>query len=223
MKFRSGAFAPALVLCLAAQGGFIPVSAVADGYSAPGSNEQSGHSEEAGETGTEQSAMTPEKGASPGGMGEQEIKADAARMSLAPHTIAVETSLLSALDQIRGLKAQVRTAQNQPTSEFMAQYKVHTREIQDALKSARTHEGQLKERAQKFPSVAQSEPYRQVAPAISDVERLSQQWEKQTASTGYWQNNVKVSSDLDQLEKRLTNALEKTRGFSSHIDVSQVG
>jgi hypothetical protein len=71
--------------------------------------------------------------------------------------------------------------------------------------------------------VAQTEEYRQVAPAMSNVERLSEQWEKQTTSTGYWRDNTRVTADLDQLERRLSQALDKTRGLSSRIDAGTVG
>ncbi|MEN9723224.1 MAG: hypothetical protein RJB38_1210 [Pseudomonadota bacterium] len=160
---------------------------------------------------------------SPGGMGDSELKTEAARMSLAPHVLAMETSLMGALDQVRALKAQVKVAQNQPNSEFMTQYRAHTRDFQGALKTARSHEGDLKTRAGKFPKVAQTEEYRQVAPAMSNVERLSEQWEKQTTSTGYWRDNTRVTADLDQLERRLSQALDKTRGLSSRIDAGTVG
>ena len=43
------------------------------------------------------------------GMGsEKEIKEDAARMVLAPHTLMVETELLAALDQVKGLSDEQR-------------------------------------------------------------------------------------------------------------------
>jgi len=143
-------------------------------------------------------------------------------MSLAPHAIAVETALLNALDQVRGLKAQVRTAQNQPTSEFISQYKMHALELKSALKDARNHEGDLKSRAGKFPSVARTEEFRQLAPAISEAERLNQQWEKQSASTGYWRDSSRANSDLEQLERRLSNALDKSKSFSLRMDIATV-
>jgi len=172
---------------------------------------------------SDESSVSEVKSASRPGMSDKDLKADAAKMSLAPHSIAVETSLLSAIDQIKGLKAQVKTAQNQPTAEFMDHYKFHTREMKDSLKNVKTHEAQLKSSASKFPNVAQSDQFRQMAPALNDVERLSSQWEKQSASQGYWRDASKVTSDLNQLERRLTTALEKTKSFNSHIDVSDIG
>jgi hypothetical protein len=235
MKFMMGAAAPLAVLSVALLG--ISNFARAEGSgnsSSSGSSDTSSSgygSEQSGTVGQDPSSssgsMVQEDitttSRSQGGMGDKDMKNEAAKMLLAPHAIAVETSLMSALDQVKGLRAQVKTAQNQPNSEFMMQYKRHSREIKDALNQARKHESELKSRANKFPNVAQSDEYRQLSPAINDAERLSQQWEKQSASSSYWRDNNKVSQDLDQLEKRLNNALDKTKSFSSRIDVASVG
>lgn len=239
MKLKIGAAAPIAVMTMALVGVSTLARAEDSGnYSGSRDSEQSGStsdnsgrsSEQSGTVGQDTSGTmgSPSESdtttsRSRAGMGDRDIKNDAAKMSLAPHAIAVETSLMSALDQVKGLRAQVKTAQNQPNSEFMSQYKMHTRQIKDALSSARKHESELKTRANKFPNVAQSDEYRQLSPAINDAERLSQQWEKQSASSSYWRDNNKVSQDLDQLEKRLNNALDKTKSFSSRIDVASVG
>jgi len=157
------------------------------------------------------------------GMGDREIKDEAARMTLAPHTLMVETQLMSALDQLRGLKAQVKTAQAQPTPEFLDHYKVHRREISDSVKSVRTHEGELRASAARFPSISKSEQYKALDPAIIELERVSQQWDKQSANRAYWTDAARVSSDLDQLEKRMMTALERTRNLNSKLDVSEIG
>ena len=220
MKFQWGAAAPVAVVCLAmvAMSSFARAEGSGAGYGSSKDSEQPGSmAQEQGMSSEPSSAQVAP------GMGEKEIKADATTMTLAPHAIAVETALMNAIDQLKGLKAQVRTAQNQPTPEFMSQYKMHTRDIQGALNLARKHEGELKNRAGKFPNVAQSEEFRQLAPAISDAERLSTQWGKQTAASGYWRDNVRVTQDLDALEKRLTNALDKTKSFSTRFDVATVG
>ena len=153
----------------------------------------------------------------------KEIKDEAARMSLAPHSIMVETELMAALDQLRGLKAQVKTAQAQPSPEFIEHYRMHRREINDSVKSVRTHEGELKERANRFPSLAKSEQYKSLSPAIAELERMSQQWDKQAAVRAYWNDVTRVTSDLDQLERRLLTAIEKTRSLNARLDVSEIG
>lgn len=79
-----------------------------------------------------------------GRVGEKEIKDEAVRISLAPHTLMVETQLLSALDQFHGIKAQMCTAQAQPTAEFMEHFRQHRPEITHVVKSVRTHEGELR-------------------------------------------------------------------------------
>lgn len=158
-----------------------------------------------------------------GSQGDREIKDEAARMTLAPHTLMVETQLMSALDQVRGLKAQVRTAQSQPTQEFLEHYKEHRREINDSVKAARNHEGRLKESATRFPTIARTEQFKALNPAITELERVSKQWEQQAAARNYWMDATRVSSDLDQLEKRLMMALEKTRSLNSKLDVSEIG
>jgi hypothetical protein len=227
MKLKFGAAAPLAVVTIALLG--VSNFARAEGSgSTSSSNEQSGTvgqdtSSSSGSMGQEETTTTTTTSRSQGGMGEKDMKNEAAKMSLAPHAIAVETSLMNALDQVKGLRAQVKTAQNQPNAEFISQYKMHSREMKDALSQARKHESDLKNRATKFPNVAQSDEYRQLSPAINDAERLSQQWEKQSASSSYWRDNNKVSQDLDQLEKRLNNALDKTKSFSSRIDVASVG
>ncbi len=220
MKLKIGAAAPLAVITVTLLG--ISNFARAEGSGTNGQSSEQAGQESSGTSGgmTEDSAIT---GRSQGGMGERDMKTDAAKMSLAPHAIAVETSLMSALDQVKGLRAQVKTAQNQPNSEFMSQYKMHSREIKDALSQARKHESELKSRANKFPTVTQSDEYRQLSPAINDAERLNQQWEKQSQSSSYWRDNNKVTQDLDQLEKRLNNALDKSKSFSSRIDVASVG
>ena len=214
MKHRSGAAAPRVIIsCAALLLAAVANAAVSDSMGSSASVRPG-----------DQAGAAPKQAASaaPSGMTDQDIKTEAAKISIAPHSIAVETALMNAIDQVKGLKAQIRTAQNQPTSDFILQYRMHSREIKDALNTARAHEGDLKSRAGKFPSVARTEEYRQLSPALSDVERLSQQWEKQSSAPGYWRDATKVSSDLDQLEKRLNNALDKSRSFNSRMDISSV-
>jgi hypothetical protein len=153
----------------------------------------------------------------------QEVKDEAARMTLAPHTLMVETELLSALDQLRGLKAQVKTAQAHPSPEFIEHYRMHRREINESVKSVRTHETELKERANRFPSVARSEQFKSLSPAVGELERMSQQWEKQAGAKNYWSDVSRVTADLEQLERRIMTALEKTRGLNARLDVSEIG
>ncbi|MBU6375110.1 MAG: hypothetical protein KGQ59_03870 [Bdellovibrionales bacterium] len=161
-------------------------------------------------------------GAKAPALGEQDIKQEAVKMLVAPHAIAIETALLNAIDQLRGLQAQIRTAQNQPTSDFLAQYRVHSQEFKNALRTAGGHVGDLKSHAVKLPSVLRTEEYRKLAPAIADVERLSKQWAKQSSVSAYWRDAAKASADLEQLERRLNNALDKSKSLSLRLDIATV-
>jgi hypothetical protein len=154
---------------------------------------------------------------------QREIKDEAARLSLAPHSIMLETELMTALDQVRGLKAQVKTAQSQPNPEFVEHYREHRREIGDSVKSAKSHESEIRSRAVRFPSVATSEQYKSLSPALGELERLNQQWDKQATVRSYWNDPARVTSDLDQLERRLSTAIEKARSFNARLDVSEIG
>jgi hypothetical protein len=104
----------------------------------------------------------------------------------------------------------------------MEHFRMHRREIADSVKSVRTHEGELKDRAARFPSVAKSEQYKALNPAINELERMNQQWDKESAGRGYWNNATKVTADLDQLEKRINTALEKARSLNSKLDVGEI-
>ena len=225
MKKNNGAVAPSWSVCFAILGlmsGVVHAEGMGTDSSYSGSIDST--KETMNKAASEQAGSVAQEATHIGqSVGDAEIKSEATKMTLAPHTLAVETSLMDAINQVKGLKAEVKVAQSQPTPEFVAQYKMHTRELKDALKSARTHEGQLKTKASKFPSVVQSEQFRQLDPAILDAERLSQQWEKQAGVAGYWRDNMKVTSDLDQLERRLQNALDKTKSLNSRMEVSEVG
>ena len=153
----------------------------------------------------------------------REIKDDAARMSLAPHSIMVETELMSALDQVRGLRAQVKTAKSQPSPDFVQHYRIHRQEIAESVRSVRSHGGEIRENASRFPSVARTEQYKSLDPAILELERLAQQWDKQAALGSYWNDYNRVSADLEQMERRLMTALEKARSLNARLEVSEIG
>ena len=52
---------------------------------------------------------------------------------------------------------------------------------------------------------------------------MNLQWDKQAANRAYWHDAPKVTSDLDQLEKRILTALEKARSLNTKLDVSEIG
>lgn len=144
-----------------------------------------------------------------------------AKTALAPHSIIIQTDLQSALDQVKGLRSQVKASPQPPTQDDLDHYKIHGRSINENLMAVRTHEGHLQSNVSRFQKVAQSDEFKNLDPAINNVERLNRDWQGKINQKNYWKNRNQVLSDLDTLERRLMAAIDKTKDFNSKdLDLS---
>lgn len=146
-----------------------------------------------------------------------------AKTTLAPHSLMIETSLMSAMSQLKGLRTQLQVAET-ATPEAIQHFKMHSKEISADLMMAKTHEKQLMSRMGKFPQIAQNEKTKTVSTNLMTVTEMDRTWKPQTQQKAYWQNKVKVMADLDLLEQRLNTALDSMKSFNSdQLKIASVG
>lgn len=144
---------------------------------------------------------------------------------LAPHSLMIETSLIRAIDEVKGLRAGLKVEEDRvPTSTFIQHYKIQGKEINNDLRTAKNHESELNATIQKHPQIAKTDDFRSAQSAIHDAMSLNSSWQAKVESPDYWRNPKAVMDDLDRIEKQLNQALDKTRNFnSSQLNVSNVG
>jgi hypothetical protein len=149
----------------------------------------------------------------------------AAKMDMAPHTLMIETSLISALDHLKGLRAELKVNEDRvPSPTFVQHFKMLGREINSNLKNARTHEHELQGVIQNHPEIANSQEFKAVTPAMNDLHNLNSTWQSRVVDNDYWKNNKAVLSDLDRLENQINTALDKVKSLnSSQLNVANVG
>jgi hypothetical protein len=146
-----------------------------------------------------------------------------AKIQMAPHSVMIHSSLASALDRVKGLRAQI-DAVPPGTPESMSHIRMYEQEINSDLNIAATHERELQSAARQYPSIAQSDQLKAQTSALNDVRAFSQSWQAKASNDSYWRNKKQSFSDLDSLEKSLNNAMNKTKDFSSsELNVNNVG
>jgi hypothetical protein len=153
-----------------------------------------------------------------------------AKNEVAPHAIMVKSSLESAKEQISGLKDQMKLAkadnsdQMKVQGQVMEHFKLHTKNLKQDIDTAQKHSMELSSSVKKYPELANAEDYRSLNSALMDVRSSTQSWQAKAASPSYWKNSQQVSSDLDSLDQKINNAIDKDKSFSStHLDFSLSG
>lgn|GEM_PF-4825358 len=143
---------------------------------------------------------------------------------LAPHSLMIETSLIRAIDQVKGLRAGLKVEEDRvPTSTFIQHFKMQGKEINNDLKMAQTHETELNATIQKHPNIAKTQDFQTAKTALQDAMSFNSSWQTKAETSDYWKNPKAVMNDLDKIENQLNHALDKTKNFNStQLDVSNV-
>lgn len=133
--------------------------------------------------------------------------------TLGPHAVLMQSSLMSALDQVKGLKTQLQVDET-PSSEMIDHLKTHSDKINDGIQTAMTHNKHLQNRA-KDAGIQQEQSLKSVNESIAQLQSSQKKFSQDMKSDRFWQQKQKVSQDLDRLEQSLTAALDRTKSFSS--------
>ncbi len=145
----------------------------------------------------------------------------AVKTRLGPQAIGIQTELLSATDEVKGLKAQLGAIQSGSNSHWLES---NSRKISGQVAKVAKMYTALETQVTKYPSIASSSDYKSFTTAFNDVKTLNRTWQAQASNSAYWLNTKQAMNDLDELQKRLENAFDKAKGFgSSQLDVSSVG
>lgn len=148
-----------------------------------------------------------------------------AQQALTPHGVMIESALMSAMDQLKGLKTGVKTNQQSiPPQEYVSHFKMFGKEINSDLKTADAHLNELNNSVQKYPSVASSDDYEKFNSSFNELKSMNASWQAKMGNSEYWNSKNVVLKDLDQYEKQLNQALDKAKDFNSNqLDVSSIG
>ncbi|MFL5812942.1 MAG: hypothetical protein ACJ763_05145 [Bdellovibrionia bacterium] len=140
-----------------------------------------------------------------------------AKSRLAPHALIIESSLASAMDQVRGMKGELEMTQDIKKADKMAVqgYQAFMKEMKNDINVARTHERQMMSQIRNYPEVANSNEFKSVQPALRDLQSSLSQWESKAGNAQYWNNQQQAKADISNLEKQLSNALDKVKSFNS--------
>lgn len=183
---------------------------------AEGDQQQPGEMEQSGEMGGETGGVTQQQ---PDAKMKNQVK-----MDLAPHSVMIQSSLASAREHLRGLRTEFKVSEGQPTTPYITHFQMLSKEINDSVKAANVHKGELQGSIKRFPNVARSDDYKQVQSSVGDLAQFNQSWQSKISKSEYWKNQDQVKSDLDKLDQQLSNAIDKTQAFnSSQLDLSMVG
>ena len=142
------------------------------------------------------------------------------KSEIAPHTVMIESAIMSALDQIKGIRLQLDIG----STEAINHMKLHTKEINDDLKTSLAHHKELQGAVKNFPAVANSKDYKVANTALSDVDSVNKAWQLKTTQTDYWKNQNQVKADLDMFEGRLNSALDRTKSLNANqLNAANIG
>jgi hypothetical protein len=170
---------------------------------APSRESQPGYSENT-ESSTKSGAQNVEKS-----------KTDA-QANLAPHALIMQTSLNSAMAQVKGIRGELDlTKDKQTDSRAMMAYRSLIHEMKNDINVARSHERQLINQSRKYPEIAKSSDLKDMPVALNKVETCLRTIESKAGSQNYWKNQTQAKADIDQLQSQLNEALNKVQSFSS--------
>ena len=139
---------------------------------------------------------------------------DGSKALLAPHALMIRASLESALSQVKGMKSQLNEVPFDGKSSMM-HFQTYENSLKSDLKLANTHQAELKSGVTRYPDLASSEEFRNIDRALTDIRAFSTNWTAKSTGASYWQNKDQAMTDLKDLEKRLNDAIDKTRSFST--------
>lgn len=182
--------------------------------------------QQAGTVATEETdkKMAEEKVQEKGGMKMEGEKKDSAKMKLAPHTVMITSSLKGALEAVKGLKTELKVSEDlTPSGEYIEHFKMFGNEINSDLGMAKEHQSHLKASVGSFPEIARSDEYKNVNSAFSELSSLNSSWQAKIKSSEYWKNPKVAMTDLEQLEKRLNQAIDNAKSLNSELDIRYVG
>jgi hypothetical protein len=140
-----------------------------------------------------------------------------AKSKLAPHALMIQSSLSSAMDQVRGIKGEMDVSKDAKKADQLAMksYKSFIHEMRNDINVARTHERQLMTDARKYPEIANSNELRDMTPALKSLETNLASWESKASTSKYWMNQDQARNDINKIQQQLDNALSKVKSFSS--------
>ncbi|MEK6705677.1 MAG: hypothetical protein AABZ06_07800 [Bdellovibrionota bacterium] len=147
----------------------------------------------------------------------------AARRVLAPHSVTIQTSLQTAIEEVKGLRTQLN-AVDKPSPNVVSHFKTYGKEINSDMNMAMTHEGELSKTIKQFPELARSDEFKILKPTLNDARKVNQDFQSKISRSDYWDNKRQVLLDLDMLEKRLMSALDKAKSFNAdRLDITAIG
>jgi hypothetical protein len=141
-----------------------------------------------------------------------------AKTAIAPPAIRIETSLKAALQEVKGLRAQLATLPA-TAPEAMDHIRIYEREILEQARSVSTHQMHLQSQAKRLPQVNSTNEFRLANSALSELKSLIRQWAARANSPSYWKDRDRAFADLDSLEKRLDGAVGKLHSLSSKFEI----
>jgi hypothetical protein len=134
---------------------------------------------------------------------------------LAPDALRIQTSLMSAADQLKALRAQLRTTENVPISkQTVAPLRSFGKEMNADISRAIVYQDQLKSKVGIYKGVVDGQAFKMLNDSVADAKKLSSDFESKVSSQAYWNNREQATSDLNTLEKHLNDALDKAKAFS---------
>ena len=146
---------------------------------------------------------------------------DGSKAMLAPHTLMIRASLESAMTQVKGMKSQldeVAFEEKMSTKHF----KSYEASLKNDLSLANAHQRELKSSIRQFPGLAASEEFRNSDTSLNDMNSFAHSWATKASAASYWKNKDQAISDLNALESKLNNAINKTQSFGTvKLNLSQ--
>jgi hypothetical protein len=145
-----------------------------------------------------------------------------AKMTVGPHSLMVQSVLMSSKDMVNGMKSQLDLAENsKPGSEYFSHFKMYDKAIGKDISTAKTHETELKGSLQKYPGVAKTDAVQKLDSAMNDLSGFFNSWSSKSKSNDYWSNKAQAKNDLDALSKKIDAAIDQSKQFNSdQLDIS---
>jgi len=140
-----------------------------------------------------------------------------AKKMIAPQSVMLQASLMSAKTQLEGLKNQISYSETGKfDSNFLNQIKTYDRSIDSTIKDAASRESSIKATLEKnYPQIASLSNTKELESSVKDLQAYFNSWSNKAKSRGYWKDRDQASADLDSLDKRIDKALNHSRTFNS--------
>lgn len=148
------------------------------------------------------------------------------RQALVPHAIMVHTELLSAKDELNGIRSQLQTVPKgaAPDQETLQHLSIYAANVNQDLKIAAAHHAELKSGVQAIPNGLQNKSFAHLDATVGGAMDANTAWQPKALTADYWKNTDTANNDVEALIKKIDSALDRDRSFSSdQLDVSYVG